>query len=61
MRTLTDEQVEKRAGEALEILNSVNDDSFAATNAVRALSDYNELTPEDRQAINLCLNDIISS
>lgn len=58
-RTLSDEQVQQKAEEALAILESIEDDSFAPTNAVRAVEGYDDMTPADRQAINHALNQMI--
>lgn len=54
--TLSYEQVLQHAAEACEILYSVDDDSFAPSNAVRGLHDYADLTPDDCEAINASLN-----
>lgn len=55
LRTLTDVQVNALAIEALEIMYSMDDDSFAPSNAVRCLPCYDEITEADRMAINAVL------
>lgn len=58
-RTLDDEQVQRKARKALEILDMHDDDSSATTNAVRTLEGYDQMTPADREAINRVLSELI--
>ena len=49
---LTKQQIEQLATEAIDIMMATDDDSFGITNAVRCLTGYDSMTPDERAAIN---------
>ncbi|URA06993.1 minor tail protein [Xanthomonas phage Elanor] len=58
---LTKKQHEKLAHSAINMLQAIPHDSFGPTDAIRALPDYDSLTPEDREAVRKALDKIIGA
>jgi hypothetical protein len=48
---LTHSQLERLAGQAIEVMRLVDDEDFHLPDAVRALPDYDTLPPEERLAL----------